>query len=181
MPWSRSKSNDLSEPKSSLVIRFAQESDVDELLALVGELAAYERLEHECQTDPIWFRESLFGEHRYAEALLAEVKGEVVGMALFFHGFSTFLGRPTLYLEDLFVRPRYRKQGIGRALLSRLAQIAVERGCCRLEWSVLDWNQPAAAFYRALGAQPLSDWTVWRITGDSLATLAQLYPGKPLP
>ena len=116
---------------------------------------------------------SLFGSRPYAEALLAEVGGEAVGLALYFHNFSTFLGKPGLYLEDLFVKPAFRGRGIGKALLSRVARIAVERDCGRMEWSVLDWNEPSIRFYESLGAKPLDDWTSFRLTGDALQRCGQ--------
>jgi GNAT superfamily N-acetyltransferase len=117
-------------------------------------------------------RRNLFGEHRYAEVLIGEADGEPVGFALFFHNFSTFVGKPGIYLEDLFVKPDHRGAGYGRALLKRLAEIAVERGCGRLEWAVLDWNEPSIGFYRKLGAVPMDDWTIFRLAGDALRTLA---------
>ncbi len=157
---------------SGLRIRPAEEHDIPELLALIGELARYERLEAECCTSAEGLRESLFGGRPVAEALIAEWRGAPVAMAIFFHGLSTFVGRPTLYLEDLFVRPPYRRLGVARALLVRLAQTALERGCCRFEWSVLDWNEPAHAFYRSLGAEPLEEWTIWRVSGTALDALA---------
>ena len=117
-------------------------------------------------------RRGLFGERRYAEVLIGEEDGVPAGFALFFHNFSTFLGRPGIYLEDLFVRPEHRGKGYGRSLLARLAEIAVERDCGRLEWAVLDWNEPAIGFYRSLGARPNDEWTVYRLTGEALASLA---------
>jgi GNAT superfamily N-acetyltransferase len=121
-------------------------------------------------------RARLFGERRYAEVLVAEEPGVVVGFALFFHNFSTFLGKPGVYLEDLFVVPEHRGAGHGKALLARLAQIARDRGCGRLEWSVLDWNEPSIQFYRALGAMPMDDWTTYRLTGTALDALAKTSP-----
>ncbi|MCU0622381.1 MAG: GNAT family N-acetyltransferase, partial [Gemmatimonadaceae bacterium] len=121
-------------------------------------------------------RDALFGDHPGAEVLIAEADGAPAGFALFFHNFSTFLGRRGLYLEDLFVRPEYRGVGIGRRLLAELAALAVARDCGRLEWSVLDWNAPAIGFYRALGAVPMDEWTVFRLAGDALATLAAERP-----
>jgi GNAT superfamily N-acetyltransferase len=154
------------------VIRNARPDDIDTIAELIRALAEYERLSHEAQFDVADLRDALFGARPYAEVLLAESSGEVVGFALFFHNFSTFLARPGIYLEDLFVRPEHRGAGHGRALLAALARIAVERGCGRLEWSVLDWNEPSIAFYRALGALPMADWTTYRLTGNALATLA---------
>ncbi|WP_235401668.1 GNAT family N-acetyltransferase [Rubrobacter aplysinae] len=142
------------------------------ILALVRELAEYEHLSHEVVATEEDFRESLFGERPVAEALLGYAGGEPAGFALFFHNFSTFLGRPGLYLEDLYVRPGFRGSGLGVALLSRVAELARERGCGRLEWSVLKWNEPAIGFYESLGAVPMDGWTVYRITGEDLRSLA---------
>jgi len=139
---------------------------------LIRALAEYEHLEHEAVLDEADLNEHLFGARPYAEVLLAEEGARVVGFALFFHNFSTFLARPGLYLEDLFVRPERRGQGHGQALLSALAKLALERGCGRFEWSVLDWNEPALRFYRKLGALPMKEWTVQRVTGDALRKLA---------
>ena len=139
---------------------------------LIRALAEYEHLEHEAVLDEADLNEHLFGARPYAEVLLAEEGARVVGFALFFHNFSTFLARPGLYLEDLFVRPERRGQGHGQALLSALAKLALERGCGRFEWSVLDWNEPALRFYRKLGATPMKEWTVQRVTGDALRKLA---------
>ncbi len=135
-------------------------------------MAEYERLSHEVVATEEVLRESLFGERRVAEALLGYVGGEPAAFALFFHNFSTFLGRPGLYLEDLYVRPEHRGAGVGKALLRRLARLAKERGCGRLEWWVLDWNEPAIRFYKNLGAEPMDDWTVYRLTGEKLDELA---------
>jgi len=154
-------------------IRPATEADVPLLLALIGELAAYERLSDQVVATEANVRETLFGARPAAESIIAELDGAPVGFALFFHNYSTFLARPGIYLEDLFVRPAARRRGVGRALFLRLAAIAVERGCGRFEWAVLDWNEPAIAFYRSLGAQPLSDWTVFRLTGAALERLAR--------
>ena len=122
--------------------------------------------------DASLLRRNLFGERRYAEVLIGEEDGEPVGFALFFHNFSTFLGKPGIYLEDLFVKPDHRGGGYGKALLQRLAQLAVERDCGRLEWAVLDWNEPAIGFYRKLGAVPMEDWTIFRLSGAALHDLA---------
>jgi GNAT superfamily N-acetyltransferase len=153
-------------------IREAAEEDVSLILAFIRELAEYERLAHEVVATEETLRESLFGERRVAEVLLGYVDDEPAAFALFFHNFSTFLGKPGIYLEDLFVRPRFRGAGLGRAMLSRLARLARERGCGRLEWWVLDWNEPAIGFYKGLGAEPMDDWTVYRVTGAALARLA---------
>jgi GNAT superfamily N-acetyltransferase len=155
-----------------LQLRFATADDVPLLRALIGELAAYEKLAHEAVATDDALRSTLFGERPFAEALVAEFNGAPVGFALFFYSYSTFLAAPGLYLEDLFVRPPARGLGVGRALMSSLARIALQRGCARFEWSVLDWNAPALGFYRALGAAPMQEWTVQRLTGESLRRLA---------
>jgi GNAT superfamily N-acetyltransferase len=153
-------------------IRPATEDDVPIILSLIRELAAYERLSHEVVATEGLLRESLFGERRGAEVLIVCCKGAPAGFALFFHSFSTFLGRPGIYLEDLYVKPEFRGRGIGRALLTHLARLAKERGCGRLEWSVLDWNEPAIKLYKSIGAVPMDEWTVYRVTGEALETLA---------
>jgi GNAT superfamily N-acetyltransferase len=155
-----------------LEIRVATEADVPEILRFIKELAEFERLSHEVSATEETLRESLFGERRVAEVLIGHREGEPVGFALFFHNFSTFLGKPGIYLEDLFVRPKFRGAGIGRALLVHLAKLARERDCGRLEWSVLDWNELAIGFYETLGAVPMDEWTVYRLTGDALEELA---------
>jgi GNAT superfamily N-acetyltransferase len=160
-------------PLCDFVIRPAGPADVPVILSLIRDLAEYERLAHEVEATEEVLRRNLFGERPYAEALVGELRGEPVAFAVYFHNFSTFLGKPGLYLEDLFVKPAARGLGIGRAILRRLASIAVERDCGRLEWSVLDWNEPALAFYRLLGATPMSDWTIHRVTGDALRSLAE--------
>lgn len=157
----------------SVAIRFATRDDAPLVAELIRGLAKYEKLEHEVtMTEDVLVR-NLFGTRPYAEALIAEQDGSAVGFALFFHNFSTFLGLPGIYLEDLFVVPGNRGGGVGRALLERLAQIAVERGCGRLEWAVLDWNRDAIGFYERLGARPNDEWTVYRLTGDALRALAR--------
>lgn len=153
-------------------IVFAQENDVPEILRFIRALAAYEKLEHEVVATEGELRETLFGKKRYAEVIFLEEDGKKMGMALFFHNYSTFLAKPGLYLEDLFVLPECRGKGYGKRLLSYLAKLALERGCGRLEWWVLDWNKPALEFYAKLGAQSMSDWTVQRVTGPALANLA---------
>lgn len=155
-----------------MTIRPATEADLATIEELIRALAEYERLSQEVVMDAELLRRSLFGERPYAEVLIAEENGASAGFALFFHNFSTFVGRPGIYLEDLFVRPEHRGKGYGRALLKRLAEIAVERDCGRLEWAVLDWNEPALGFYRSLGARPNEEWTVYRLAGDSLRGLA---------
>jgi GNAT superfamily N-acetyltransferase len=156
----------------TLAIRYAEPSDVPVIAELIRALARFERLEHEVTMTESRLEKSLFGPRPYAETLLADEDGQAAGFALFFHNFSTFLARPGIYLEDLFVVPEQRGRGIGRALLERLAQVAVERDCGRLEWAVLDWNRDAIAFYERLGAKPNSEWTVYRLAGDSLHALA---------
>jgi GNAT superfamily N-acetyltransferase len=158
----------VSEPE----IRPATEEDIPLLLRFIKELAEYEKLSHEVSATEEVLRESLFGERRVAEALLAHSGGEPAGFALFFHNFSTFLGRPGIYLEDLYVPPEFRGSGIGRALLVHLAKLAKERGCGRLEWWVLDWNESSIGFYKSLGAVAMDDWTVYRVTGEALEKLS---------
>lgn len=155
----------------ALTIRPAALGDEFELLALIKALADYEKLSHEVTATPADLAVSLFGSPPTAHAVLAEVQGQAVGFALYFFNFSTFVGRPGLYLEDLYVRPEYRGRGYGKALLLHLAALARERGCGRMEWSVLDWNQPAIDFYRSLGARPMDDWTVFRLDQTALAAL----------
>jgi GNAT superfamily N-acetyltransferase len=156
------------------VIRPATPEDTPVIIELIRALADYERLGHEVTLHEDELRAHLFGERRFAEVILAEERSEVVGFALFFHNYSTFLGKPGVYLEDLFVRPEHRGAGHGKALLAHLARLAVERGCGRLEWAVLDWNEPSIAFYRSLGAVAMDDWTTHRLAGDALASLAKL-------
>ena len=155
----------------ALTFRFAQEADAPLILRFIRELADYEHLLDQVVADEAVLRDQLFERHR-AEVLFALENGTEVGFALFFHNFSTFLGRSGLYLEDLYVRPEHREKGVGRALLHQLAAIAAERGCGRLEWWCLDWNAPSIGFYRSLGAEAMEDWTVYRLTGDALASLA---------
>jgi GNAT superfamily N-acetyltransferase len=154
-------------------IRLADRRDVAVIAQLIRGLAEYERLADQVTMTEEKLDRALFGERPYAETLIAEDDREPVGFALFFHNFSTFLAQPGIYLEDLFVLPEHRGGGIGRLLLEKLAQIAVERECGRLEWAVLDWNEPAIRFYEKLGAKPNSDWTVYRLTGDPLHSLAR--------
>jgi GNAT superfamily N-acetyltransferase len=156
------------------VIRPANEGDCDTIASLIRELATYERLEDQAKATTDDLARNLFGPRPFAEALVAEVKGIAVGFALYFHTFSTFRGQPGLYLEDLFVRPEHRGNGIGKGLLASLARIALERGCGRVEWAVLDWNEPSIGFYRSLGARPMDDWTVYRLADAPLANLAAL-------
>ena len=151
----------------------ATAADVPVLLRLITALAEYEKLAHEVVATGERIRESLFGKPPQAEAVIAYSGDEPAGLAIWFHNYSTFLARRGLYLEDLFVLPEFRGQGIGKQLFVHLAQIAVERDCGRMEWSVLDWNQPAIGFYKSLGAQPMDEWTVFRLTGDALASLGR--------
>jgi GNAT superfamily N-acetyltransferase len=155
-----------------IVIRPAVREDAGRILAFIRELAEYEKLADEAVADEAGLAAHLFGERPYAEALIAEVDGEPAGFALFFHNFSTFVGKPGLYLEDLFVRPAFRGLGLGKRLMVRLARIALERDCGRFEWSVLDWNTPAIDFYRSLGATGMDEWTVQRVDGEALKALA---------
>lgn len=152
-------------------IRPAAEADVEQILEFIRELARYEHLEHEVVATAANLRKSLFGAHRYAEVVLACAADQPVGFALYFHNFSTFLGQPGIYLEDLYVQPHMRGQGVGRQLLRHLARVAIERGCGRLEWAVLEWNAPSIAFYRRLGARPMQDWRTFRLTGEALQAL----------
>ena len=150
----------------------AVEADVPVIVGLIRALATYERLEHEMVATEDDIHHALFGPRPYAEVILAREDSDTVGYALFFHNYSTFRGRPGIYLEDLFVRPERRGHGYGRALLVALARLAVERGCARYEWSVLDWNEPAIGFYRRMGAEVMEEWRICRVTGDALARLA---------
>jgi len=157
---------------STIHIAPATPADVPTIRSLIRELAEFERLLHEANATDEQIHESLFGPNPGAEVIIARIGEEVAGFALFFHNYSTFLGKRGLYLEDLFVRPRFRGSGCGAALLRRLAKIAVERGCGRFEWSVLDWNQRAIDFYKSLGAVPMDEWTIYRVTGPALERLA---------
>lgn len=154
--------------------RPATEADVPVLLQLIRELAEYEKLTHEVVATEQSLRQTLFGPARSAEALLGCVQGRPVGMAIFFHNYSTFLARPGLYLEDLYVQPAHRGCGVGKRLITSVARIALERGCGRYEWTVLDWNQPAIEFYQSLGAEMKSDWRIMRVTGQALQKMAEM-------
>jgi GNAT superfamily N-acetyltransferase len=155
-------------------IRPATREDIPALFGLIRELAVYEKLEHLVVADEAMLEHELFGEGSRAEAILCFAGGQAVGMALFFHNFSTFLGRKGLYLEDLFVQPAHRGRGCGRALLLTLARIARERKCGRFEWMVLDWNEPSIRFYESLGAVGMKEWRLFRVTGEALEKLAQM-------
>ncbi|MGP1382378.1 MAG: N-acetyltransferase family protein [Thainema sp.] len=159
---------------TEITIRAVTPTDVATVFQLIMALAEYEKLAHEVTGSSKELEQALFGDRTYAEAILAEYEGQAVGFALFFYNFSTFLTKPGLYLEDLFVLPEFRRRGIGQALLRYLAQLALDNGCGRFEWSVLDWNEPAIAFYQRMGADVLPDWRTCRVTGHSLIKLAQV-------
>jgi GNAT superfamily N-acetyltransferase len=156
-----------------LKIRPAEERDIDAIFDLIQGLAAYEKLSDRVTGNTELLRSHLFGDRPYAEAIVAELGDLSIGFALFFHNYSTFLTQPGLYLEDIFVRPEYRRQGVGKALLAAVAKIAVDRGCGRLEWSVLEWNQNAIEFYQSLGATVLPDWKICRLTGKTLTKFGE--------
>lgn len=155
----------------SITIRPATAADLPLVAELIRALAEYEKLAHEVRFDDAVLGEKLFGPRPYAEVVIGEIDGTAQGFALFFHNFSTFEGKPGIYLEDLFVKPEARGSGLGKALLSHLAALAMERDCARLEWSVLDWNEPAIGFYKALGARAMDEWTVMRVDGPALQQL----------
>ncbi len=156
----------------SLAVRPATPADLPLIAELIRALADYEKLSAEVRFEEAVLAEKLFGPRPYAEVLIGEIDGQPQGFALFFHNFSTFEGRPGIYLEDLFVRLEARGAGLGKALLAELARLAIERDCARLEWWVLDWNEPAIGFYQSLGARAMDDWTVMRVDGEALAALA---------
>jgi GNAT superfamily N-acetyltransferase len=158
---------------STVRIRSAAPADVAVILKMIKDLADYEKLADQVVADEAQLEESLFGARPAAEVLLAFAGDEPVGFAVYFHTFSTFLARHGIYLEDLFVVPPWRAKGVGKQLLARVAEIAVERGCGRMEWSVLDWNEPAIGFYKKLGARPMDEWTVFRLTGQTLKDAAR--------
>jgi len=157
----------------TLSIRSARAEDIPLIAQFIRDLAEYERLAHEVRFDEAVLQAKLFGPRPYAEVLIGEIDGEPQGFALFFHNFSTFEGKPGIYLEDLFVRPEARGSGLGKALLKRLAALAVERDCARLEWSVLDWNEPSIQFYLGLGTKAMDEWTIYRVDGGALGELAK--------
>ena len=160
--------------KNRTTFRFATADDVPLILYFIRELAQYEALLHEVIADEEQLHRTLFGERAYAEVVFALWDGKPVGFALFFHNYSTFLGKPGLYIEDLFIEPEHRGSGIGKALLSHIACLAKERDCGRVEWWVLDWNAPSIGFYKKIGALPMDEWTVFRLTGESLDDMAAL-------
>ena len=153
-------------------IRHANVDDCATILGFIKELAEYEKLSHEVVASIDTLEESLFGDPAYAQVIIAEHLGVAVGYALFFHNYSTFTGRPGIYLEDLYVQPQFRGKGFGKSLLSYIAKLAVDKRCTRVEWSVLDWNEPSIQFYRSIGAQPMDEWTVQRLDGNALAEFA---------
>ncbi|MCS6806923.1 MAG: GNAT family N-acetyltransferase [Acidobacteriota bacterium] len=159
-------------PIAHFRIELATDADVPLILSLIKELAEYERLSHEVVATEEQLRNELFGERPVAEVIIGYVEDQPVGFALFFHNMSTFLGRRGLYLEDLYVKPEFRGRGFGRAMLVYLARLAVKRGCGRLEWAVLDWNEPAIRFYEKLGAVAMHEWTIYRLSGEALHRLA---------
>lgn len=159
--------------KEKLTIRAAQKKDASLILQFIKELAEYEKLSHEVTANEEILSKNLFGEEAHAKVLIAELEELAVGFALYFHNFSTFLAKPGIYLEDLYVKPAYRGQGIGTQLLKKLAQIAIEKDCGRLEWSVLNWNEDAIRVYEKLGAKAMNEWTTYRLTGVSLKNLAK--------
>jgi GNAT superfamily N-acetyltransferase len=154
-----------------VIVRPAEPDDCDDLFCLIEALAEFEQLSNIVTGNASSLKEHLFGANRYAEAIVAEVNGTAVGFALFFHNYSTFLTKPGIYLEDIFVMPEHRQQGIGKALLKKVAQIAADRDCGRLEWSVLDWNEPAKTFYRRMGAKLLDEWKICRLSGGAINQL----------
>nr|WP_041484169.1 GNAT family N-acetyltransferase [Desulfitobacterium metallireducens] len=161
-------------PLTQLKFRFADVNDVPLILGFIKELAEYEKMSNEVVATEEVLRNSLF-ERKMAEVIIAEYNQKPVGFALFFHNFSTFLGRPGIYLEDLYIKPEMRGKGVGKILLAYLAQLTLERNCGRLEWSCLDWNEPSIHFYRNLGAAPMDEWTVFRVTDQALDNLAKQF------
>ena len=165
----------------SISLRPAVPHDIPQILAFIQGLAEYEKLAHACVATEESLLQTLFGPRPFAEVIIADWNGEPAGFALFFHNYSTFRARPGIYLEDLYVLPALRGRGIGKALLKELARLAVQRGCARLEWSVLDWNAPAIAFYKSLGAEPQDEWTIFRLTDESLHRLTASSPPASSP
>jgi GNAT superfamily N-acetyltransferase len=157
---------------SEILIRLAEKQDVSTILSFIKDLAEYEKLTDEVIADEESLENFLFSTRPFAEVFIAEYGMKLVGFALFFHTFSTFMGKPGLYLEDLYVKPEMRGKGVGKTLFRKVAQMALERDCGRLEWSVLNWNEPAIGFYKKLGAQAMNEWTVYRLSGDSLSNFS---------
>lgn len=151
----------------NLKIRRAEKSDIPNILMMIKELAEYEKLLHEVVTTEEHLEKVIFGEQKFVEVLISELDGVLAGQTIFFHNFSTFVGRPGLYIEDLYVRPEFRGKGIGKALLNEVIKLAKQRNCGRVEWVVLDWNKPAIDFYKSIGAKPLDEWTIFRLTEDN--------------
>ena len=171
-------------PSPKFQIRPAFEGEAPIILALIKELAEYEKLSHEVEITEDQIREHLFGARPRAEVLLGFADGEAVGYALFFHNFSTFAGRPGLYLEDVYIKPAHRRRGYGKAFFYYLARVAKERNCARFEWTVLDWNKPAIDFYKSTGAVGMEEWTIYRLAGEALAAFAKMAEGnrsRPIP
>ena len=163
----------MDQPKNQdIKLRFATEEDVPVIFNFIKSLAEYEKLSRDVSADEERLRKTLFGEKKFAEVIIADYKNSPAGFALFFHNYSTFLGKPGIYLEDLFILPHLRGNGIGKILLSYLGKLAVERNCGRIEWAVLDWNEPSIKFYKSLGAKPMDEWTIFRVTGDAIKNLA---------
>lgn len=160
--------------ENQITLRFAEEKDIPTILNFIKALAEYEKLSHEVAATEEKLKKTLFGINRFAEVVIADYENQPAGFMLFFHNYSTFLGKPGIYLEDLFVKPELRGKGIGKILLSYLGKIAVERDCGRIEWSVLDWNEPSIQFYKNIGAVPMDEWTVFRVTGSGIAKLAEI-------
>jgi len=161
--------------KQDVTFRVATENDIPEILNFIKALAEYENLSDDVSADEEQLKKTLFGKNRFVEVIIADYKNEPAGFMLFFHNYSTFLGKPGIYLEDLFVKPEFRGKGIGKILLTYLGKLAVERGCGRIEWSVLDWNEPSIKFYKSFGSKPMDEWTVFRVTGNAIENLAELF------
>jgi GNAT superfamily N-acetyltransferase len=155
-----------------IILHFASEDDVPIIFNFIKSLAEYEKLSQDVTATESLLRSKLFGEKKYAEVIIAEYKNKPAGFALFFHNFSTFVGKPGIYLEDLFIDPHLRGKGIGKLLLSYLGKLAIERDCGRIEWAVLDWNEPSIKFYKNIGARPMDEWTIFRVTGKQIVPLA---------
>ena len=158
--------------QNALEILPATLEDIPLILSFIKELAVYEKLSHEVVANEVLLEQTLFGDKKVAEVIIGYFQGQAVGFAIFFYNYSTFVGRPGIYLEDLYVQPEHRGQGYGRSLFTYIANLAVEQGCGRLEWSVLDWNKPAIDFYKLLGATPMDEWTTFRLAGDGLERIA---------